>query len=184
MLLHIAEFSNLKQDNIPLYVYDIFFICSSVDRCFSCLCTCIKSLLLYPTFFDRVGHSPSVSPVHGILQARILEWVAVHSSRGSSDPGIEPMSLITPTLAGGFFTTSTTWEAPKSELGRVCLFLSKLSWGSFRKPLTLNLPVVPEVEKDGSAHLWVPFSLRGVLRGPCISCLEVLLWDFPCEVAL
>ena len=27
------------------------------------------------------------------------------------DPGIEPVSLIFPALAGGFFTTSTTWEA-------------------------------------------------------------------------
>jgi len=29
-----------------------------------------------------------------------------------SDPRIEPMSLMSPALAGGFFTTSTTWEAP------------------------------------------------------------------------
>ena len=28
------------------------------------------------------------------------------------DPGIEPTSLMSPALAGGFFTTSTTWEAP------------------------------------------------------------------------
>ena len=27
------------------------------------------------------------------------------------DPGIKPMSLVSPTLAGGFFTTSATWEA-------------------------------------------------------------------------
>ena len=26
------------------------------------------------------------------------------------DPGIKPMSLMSPALAGGFFTTSTTWE--------------------------------------------------------------------------
>ena len=29
------------------------------------------------------------------------------------DPGIEPVSLMSPALAVGFFTTSTTWEAPK-----------------------------------------------------------------------
>ena len=28
------------------------------------------------------------------------------------DTGIEPMSLMSPALAGGFFTTGTTWEAP------------------------------------------------------------------------
>ena len=30
------------------------------------------------------------SSVHGILQAKVLEWIATASSRGSSDPGIEP----------------------------------------------------------------------------------------------
>ena len=30
----------------------------------------------------------------GILQARILEWVAIHSSRGSSNPGIKPRSPV------------------------------------------------------------------------------------------
>ena len=28
------------------------------------------------------------------------------------DTGVEPMSLMSPTLADGFFTTRTTWEAP------------------------------------------------------------------------
>jgi len=28
------------------------------------------------------------------------------------DPGIKPISLMSPALAGGFFTTSTTWETP------------------------------------------------------------------------
>ena len=50
--------------------------------------------------------SPPGSSVHGILQARILEWVAIPSSRGSSNPGIEPASFISPALAGIFITTS------------------------------------------------------------------------------
>ena len=37
--------------------------------------------------------SPPGSSIHGILQARTLEWVAISSSRGIfSDPGIEPRS--------------------------------------------------------------------------------------------
>ena len=44
------------------------------------------------------------SSVHGISQARMLEWVATPSSRGSSQPGIEPVSLVPPVLSGGFFT--------------------------------------------------------------------------------
>ena len=53
------------------------------------------------------------SSVHGILQARILEGFAISSSRASSwpwDPGIEPTYLMSPALAGGFFTTRATWE--------------------------------------------------------------------------
>ena len=36
--------------------------------------------------------SPPDSSVHGILQARILEWAAIPFSRDLSDPGIEPRS--------------------------------------------------------------------------------------------
>ena len=37
---------------------------------------------LCPTLFNPVDCSPPVSSLHGILQARILEWVAVSFSRG------------------------------------------------------------------------------------------------------
>ena len=37
---------------------------------------------------------------HGIFQARILEWVAVPFSRGSSQPRDQPMALRAPALAG------------------------------------------------------------------------------------
>ena len=39
-----------------------------------------------PTLCDPMDRSPSGSSVHGILQARILEWVAISFSRGSSQP--------------------------------------------------------------------------------------------------
>ena len=46
--------------------------------------------------------SPPDSSIHGILQARILEWVAIPFFRGSSQPrGQTQVSCI----AGGFFTT-------------------------------------------------------------------------------
>ena len=45
-----------------------------------------------PTFCDPVDYSPPGFSVHGIFQARILEWVAFPFSRGSSDPGIKPGS--------------------------------------------------------------------------------------------
>ena len=45
-----------------------------------------KSLQSCPTLCDPMDCSPPDSSVHGILQARILEWVTVPSSRGSSQP--------------------------------------------------------------------------------------------------
>ena len=67
-----------------------------------------------PTPCDPVDCSPPGSSVHGILQARILDWVAVPSSRGDlPDPEIRPTSLTSPELADGFFTTNAMWEAPR-----------------------------------------------------------------------
>ena len=40
-----------------------------------------------PTLCDPVDCSPPGSSVHGHLQARILEWVAIPFSKGSSQPG-------------------------------------------------------------------------------------------------
>ena len=37
-----------------------------------------------PTLYDPMDYSPSGSSVHGISQARILEWIAISFSRGSS----------------------------------------------------------------------------------------------------
>ena len=45
---------------------------------------CAKSLQLYPTLWGLMDCSIPGSPVHGILQARILGWIATPSSRGSS----------------------------------------------------------------------------------------------------
>ena len=62
-------------------------------------CMRAKSLHLCLTLCDSLDCSPPGSPVHGILQARILEWVPMPSSRGSSQVS---------RIAGGFFTTSIT----------------------------------------------------------------------------
>ena len=50
--------------------------------------SCVHAMLIQscPTLCDPMDGSPPVSSVHGILQARILEWIAMPSSRGSSRP--------------------------------------------------------------------------------------------------
>ena len=65
------------------------------------------------TLCDPVDCSLPGFSVHGILQARILEWVAIPFSRGSSNPGIEPRS---PAVAGRFFTTEPPGKPRKSTI--------------------------------------------------------------------
>ena len=82
-------------------------------------CVCAQSCL---TLCDPMNSSPPGSSVHEILQARILEWVAIPFSRGSSNPGIEPSFLASPALAGGFFTAVPRGK-PRLSLS-LCLSMS------------------------------------------------------------
>ena len=63
---------------------------------------------LSPTLCDPMDCSPPGSSIHGILQARVLEWVAISFSRGSSQPmDRTPVSHTT----GRLFTVWATGEA-------------------------------------------------------------------------
>ena len=72
--------------------------------------------------FSRVRLSATLwavahqAPVHGILQARILEWAAMPFPGDLPDSGIEPTTSLTfPALAGRFFTTSLLyWDLSKA----------------------------------------------------------------------
>ena len=61
------------------------------------------------TLCNFMDNSLPASSIHGIPQARILEWFAIPSLGDVSNPGIEPTSLVSPTFAnpafaGRFFT--------------------------------------------------------------------------------
>ena len=58
------------------------------------------------TLCDPMDCSPPCSSVHGILQARTLEWVAMPSSRGCSQPRDQTHISFSFCIAGGFFTTA------------------------------------------------------------------------------
>ena len=70
--------------------------------CFSCIWLC-----------NPIDCSPPGSTVHGILQAKYWSRLPCPSPGGLPNPGIEPVSLMSLALAGGLFTTSTTWEAQR-----------------------------------------------------------------------
>ena len=80
----------------------------------SCVCVCVLVAQLCPTLCDPMGCSPPGSPVHGILQARILEWVSISFSRGSSWPRDQTQVS---RIAGRLFTIWDTSEAHR----KVCL---------------------------------------------------------------
>ena len=69
-----------------------------------------KSLQSCLTLCDPKDHSPPGSSVHGILQARILEWVAMPSSRGSSWARNWTSVSWGSCITGRFFTHWATWE--------------------------------------------------------------------------
>ena len=68
-----------------------------------------KSLQSCLTLCHTMDCSLPGCSVHGILQARILEWVAIPSSRESSQP--RDQTLTSSALVSGFLTSGTTWEA-------------------------------------------------------------------------
>ena len=62
------------------------FLCYWVNMHSLLVLCCAKLLQSCPTLYDPIDCSPPGSSVHGIFQARILEWVAMPPSRGSSQP--------------------------------------------------------------------------------------------------
>ena len=66
------------------------------------ICLCAKSLQSCLTLCDPMDCSPPGSSVHGVLQARILEWVSMPYSRGPSR--LRDQTWVS-CIAGRFFTT-------------------------------------------------------------------------------
>ena len=59
-----------------------------------CVVLCVYLVVQsFPTLCDPMNWAPD-SFIHGILQARMLEWVAITFSRDLLNPGIEPWSPV------------------------------------------------------------------------------------------
>ena len=73
----------------PVRLLATFWVSKTSERNFSKLLfdvLAVQSLSHVWCFCDPIDCSPPGSPVHKILQARMLEWVSISSSRGSSRP--------------------------------------------------------------------------------------------------
>ena len=83
-----------------------------------CVCVCewvsewvsewVQSL---PTLLDPMDCSPPGSSVHGLLQTRILGWVAISSSRGSSQPRDQTRVLSASRIGRQTLYHCATWVA-------------------------------------------------------------------------
>ena len=75
--------TSFQMSSLYMYMYNIC-VCVCVYVCI-CVCVCVCSVTqLCPTLCDPKDCSLPGSSVHGMLQARTLEWIAKFSYRGSS----------------------------------------------------------------------------------------------------
>ena len=79
---------------------------------------CVLVAQSCPTLCDPMDCSPPGSFVHGILQARIVAWVTIPFSRGSSRPTDQTHISCVSCIAGGFFTVWATREAQWASWGK------------------------------------------------------------------
>ena len=110
----------------------------------------MKVIQSWPTLCDPIDYS-----VHGIPQARILEWVDFPFSRGSSWPRDQ---IRVSCFAGGFFTSWALREAPSViilNLSTYLLFLSKYNQSS---------------ESTGFLPQWLPPHLVQAPPPHCLAC--------------
>ena len=103
-----------------------YSISSACLQAFLCVCVSQSCLILC----NPMDHSPPVSCIHGTLQGRILEWVAIPFSRGSSQPRDRTQVTYT---AGRFYTVWATRENCLQRLPAWCCWslpraVSDISW--------------------------------------------------------
>ena len=107
-----------------------------------CICTCLYTCL---TLYDPMNCSLPGSSVHGILQARILEWVAISFSRASSRPRKQARVSC---IAGRFFTNWAMSRGLTESCGRK-------SWNVKWTGDTFTYCLIFKKEKFGDCFLFI-----------------------------
>ena len=78
---------------------------------FTCMCACsVTSVMSDSATLWTVAHL--APPSMGFSRQEYWSGLPCPPPGDLPNPGIEPASLVSPALAGAFFSTSTTWEAP------------------------------------------------------------------------
>ena len=74
-----------------------------------CMLSCFNCVWLIETIWTIAHHAPLFM---GLSRQEYWSVMPCSPPGDLLNPGTEPASLMSPVLAGGFFTTSTTWEVP------------------------------------------------------------------------
>ena len=128
---------------------------------------CAKSLQSRPKICDPMNSSPPGSSVHGILQAKVLEWVAMPSSRVSSQPRVSSLVGRLFIISRGCYPFSRGSSPPRNLTGISCIAGGFFTISVTRKAgLMLGHPV-PIV------------TLASQLIFLFCGCTQDILWGFP-----
>ena len=141
-----------------------------------------KAMCVHPTLCDSMDHSLPSSSVHGILQARILEWVAMPSSRGSSWPRNQTHALMSPSLQGGSVPLAPPGKplqkADHQKIDAVELWcwrrLLRVPWTARRSNQSILKKINPEYSLEG---LMLKFQYFGQLMWKVNSLEKTLMLE-------
>ena len=86
---------------------------------------CAQSLQSCPAHWDPMDCNLPGSSVHGILQARILEWVTMHFSRGSSSSRDQIQVFCFSCTASGFFLPTGPSGKPIQDIFLLLMLFSR-----------------------------------------------------------
>ena len=130
-------------------------VCVYVKGCFCCCCLVTK---LCPILCNPMDCSLPGSSVHGVSQARILEWVVMPSSTGSSQPRDRAHVSW---LAGGSFITEPPGKSVLRALkGSIMLWEGSWHWHSGYFELTLRNSFWASRLKEILEYLWNKLILK------------------------
>ena len=148
---------------------------------------CTKSLQSCLILCDPTDRSLPGSSVHGILQQEYWSWLSFPSPGDLPNPGIEPASLTSSALAGGFFTTNAAWETQWKILTTIKIwkevqyhYRKLASWNESQIQLTIFHPLSVQDQQ-----IWKHTAVTRVCRSPytCTDSLDDLnSVQFSCSV--
>ena len=116
---------------------------------------------------DPIDCSPPSSSVHGLLQAKYWSGLPCRSPGDLPNPGIKPASFMSPALAGGFFTTSVTWQIRGGKVEVVTDFISRAPKSPQMVTAATKLKTLSSWKKSYDKHRkhikkqWHHFANRG-----------------------